>query len=302
LAYLNSNSFYSSFARKKKGYGNVPSTSPFHFTGSLGHPNTGNVSGSAIRPPAFSATAPAPAASGGSGGGSPAPAAPQGFTVQPSTLPPDPVYQAAISALQGTEANTLAGLTQQRGAYLSSAGYTEDPTTHAISFDPNNPYSQAALLRQHYQQAKTGNTNSYAAAGQLYAGSLQNAQNATTDSYNASDNALTNAVINFLASNTNAQTGVQNAYDTGAGQALATSVQNAPNNPLYAPFSAAGSGGATVSTDANGNMAVTGGAGGSALVPQSQNSVVKLASGYSIVYGPNGQALYFLDPNGNRMS
>jgi hypothetical protein len=111
-----------------------------------------------------------------------------------------------MGGLTQTRDDTIGGLQQQRGAGLQEYGYTEDPNTHAIAFDPNNPYSQAALLRKHYQQAKTGNTTSYAAQGQLYAGSLQNAQNASTDQFNASDDALTNAVINFLANNTTSST------------------------------------------------------------------------------------------------
>jgi hypothetical protein len=93
---------------------------------------------------------------------------PAGFTPTQSNLPPDPVYQAAISALKGTEGNTIAGLdAAARGRAAEHTGYTEDPTTHAIAYDPNNPYSQAALLRKSYQQSKTGNTNSYAEQGQL---------------------------------------------------------------------------------------------------------------------------------------
>lgn len=47
------------------------------------------------------------------------------------------------------------------------------------NIDPNNPFSRAALLKRSYDQSVKGNTNSYAAQGQLYAGSLQRAQNET---------------------------------------------------------------------------------------------------------------------------
>jgi hypothetical protein len=285
LSLLPSNSFYSSFAKKKGLFGGGYQAPVSSF-----YPDA---PASAPKPPS--------APSAPSGGGSPS-GPPPGFTAIQGGLPPDPAYQASIGAFAGTRDNTIAGLVQNRGAGLQEYGYTEDPNTHAIAFDPNNPYSQAALLRKHYQQAKTGNTTSYAASGQLYAGSLQNAQNASTDSYNASDNALTNAVINFLANNTIQQNAAGDTYNTNAAGALGQSVQNAPNNPLYSPSSAAGLGGATVSGDANGNMAITGGPGGSALVPQQANSTVKLANGYSIVYGPDGKALYFLDPQGNKMT
>jgi hypothetical protein len=270
MAYISPNSFYSSFAKKKHGQfsgGYQPPVSD-----AFAHP----------KPP----KPPAPAAPSAPAG---PPSTPNGFTPYTSSLPPDPAYQLTIGNLDKTQSDTLAGLTQQRGAGLQQYGYTEDPTTHAIAFDPHNPYSQAALLRQHYQQAKTGNTTSYAAQGQLYAGSLQNAQNASTDSYNASDNALTRAVINFLATNTQQQTSAGDAHDYNAGLALGQSVASAPTNPLSSSFSAAkgtaGSlAGSQVSTDKDGNVAYT------------------MSNGYSIVYGPDNKPLYFLDPKGNRVT
>jgi hypothetical protein len=104
--------------------------------------------------------------------------------------------------------------------------------------------------------------------------------------------------LRFLAKNTSDQKSAGDSFDYNAGLALGTSVQNAPNNPLYSPASAAGAGGATVSGDANGNMAITAGPGGTALVPQQANSTVKLASGWSIVYGPDGKPIKFIPPGG----
>jgi hypothetical protein len=285
MAYLNTNSFYSSFAHKTKGSGSVPKGKSA--VGVI-QPGTTGTNG-LPKPPA-----PAPVSGGPAG----APGAPAGFTVATSTLPPDPTYDMQIGTFGKTRDDTIAGLVQQRGAGLQAYGYTEDPTTHAIAFDPNNPYSQAALLRKHYQQAKTGNTTSYAASGQLYAGSLQNAQNASTDQFNAGDNAIKQAVINFLANNTTAQKTAGDTYDYNAGLAAGDRVGRVPDNPLYAPVAGANAGGAIVSTDANGNVAVTGGPGGSALVPQQPYSQVKLASGWSIVYGPDGKPAYSIDPQG----
>jgi hypothetical protein len=288
MAYLNTNSFYSSFAKKTKGSGSIPKSA----VGVI-QPGTTGTNG-LPKPPA------PPAPSGGSPAG--APGAPQGFTVATSTLPPDPTYDVQIGALGKTRDDTIAGLVQQRGAGLQSYGYTEDPTSHAIAFDPNNPYSQAALLRKHYQQAKTGNTTSYAASGQLYAGSLQNAQNASTDQFNAGDDAIKKAVENFLANNTTAQTSAGDTYDYNAGLAMGDRVGRVPDNPLYAPVAGANAGGAIVSTDANGNLAVTGGAGGSSLVPQQPYSHTALGEGWTLVYGPDGKPAYMIDPHGNRVT
>jgi hypothetical protein len=286
VAYLNPNSFYSHYrAPRSRAFGGPnlqrKATGTIKPVGSVG-----------LLGPNAPTSSPAVSSQPASG----APAPPQGFTVAPANLPPDAAYQQTIGGLGQALTNTLAGLTQQRGAYLSGAGFTEDPTTHAIAFDPNNPYSQAALLRQNYQQAGRGNTTSYAASGQLYAGSLQNAQNASTDQYNRGDNAIRDAVINFLANNTTAQKAAGDAYDYNAGIALGQSVANAPNNPLYNPQ--VGTGGGTYSTDANGNTAITAGVGGTALVPQQANSTVKLASGWSVVLDANGNAIRFIAPGG----
>jgi hypothetical protein len=73
-------------------------------------------------------------------------------------------------------------------------------------------------------------------------------------------------------------------------------VQNAPNNPLYTPFAATKGG--TVSTDKDGNMAVT--AANGPIPLGSDPNGPKLAKGYTAVYGPDGQLKYILDPSGNR--
>lgn len=72
--------------------------------------------------------------------------------------------------------------------YAQNAGIQYNPATGKFGgFDPTNPFSQAALLLKSrneasaaselsYQRGVAGNKNSYAATGQLYAGSLNNAQ------------------------------------------------------------------------------------------------------------------------------
>lgn len=53
-----------------------------------------------------------------------------------------------------------------------------------------NPYSQAAQLQRSFQNSQRGSLNGYAAQGQLYAGSLQNAQEANLKGYNQGLNTL----------------------------------------------------------------------------------------------------------------
>lgn len=216
------NSFYTAFAPKGSRFG-APKRKRTTAT------KTGVISSNV--PQRTPVTAPAVSAS--------AATAPQGFTPPAPTLPPDPAYQQQLASLGQSRDDQLLALTGERQRGLSDYGYsaTLDPSGNVtgVAFDPNNPYSRAALLRKSYQQAKAGNTNSYAAAGQLYAGSLVNAQNTATDRFQQSDDALQKALVAFLANNQAQVNAVKNAYETGAGEALADSIGRIPDNPLYSP-------------------------------------------------------------------
>jgi hypothetical protein len=279
MAYLAPNSFYKAF--KTKSYGSVPKLSgiqgPSTNVGLLGQP---------------APVASAPSAPAGVSG------APQGFTPTTAGLPPDPTYQAALAGYGKTREDTINNLLVQRNQGLSQYGYNasvdDKGNVSGVTYDPNNPYSQASLLRKNYQQSKTGNTNSYAAAGQLYAGSLQNAQNNATDKFQQGDNSLINALSAFLTNNQGAVNAANNAFDVNSGTAFGDMVQRAPDNPLYT----AASNGGLSSAGPDGQTAVTAANGPLALVAQQPNSTVKLASGWSIVYGPDGKPIKFIPPGG----
>jgi hypothetical protein len=72
--------------------------------------------------------------------------------------------------------------TQNTGYNL---GYNPDGTANAA-----NPYSQAQLLTDSYKRNQLGTTNSMAAQGQLYSGSLLNARATDDRNYSQSDAAL----------------------------------------------------------------------------------------------------------------
>ena len=82
--------------------------------------------------------------------------------------------QNAINEGRTQRDQTLAGLRVQ-GLATQQAYGLEGPFADAAT----NPYSRAAQLQKSYEQAQRGNLNSSAAAGQLYAGSFQNARQAT---------------------------------------------------------------------------------------------------------------------------
>lgn len=227
MAYLNSNSFYSSFAKKKglfSGGYQAPTSSAFG--GSLSGPTgtvkpSSTVTGSPLNAskPASSSSVPTASAAHAT-----PPVAPQ--------LPPDPAYDLQLGALGKTRDDTLAALAQQRLAGLTSYGYTEDPVTHALSIDPNNPYSQNALLTKSYKLAQGNNTVAYAERGLGYSGALQSAQETSADQYGQSQNALKTAVQNFLARNTQDTNAAASNYDYNAALALSDSLGRAATSPL----------------------------------------------------------------------
>lgn len=156
-------------------------------------------------------------------------------TSQPATpLPPDAGYEATIAGLASQRDSKIAGLGQQRQQGLLQYGYTEAPGG-ALGFDPTNPFSQAAVLKRNYDQARTGNTTNYAARGQLYAGSLQTAQDETNRGESQASDTLQKQLGAFLARNTQARFTAGSDYDLGVGQALGDAINRAPSNPAYTP-------------------------------------------------------------------
>lgn len=167
-----------------------------------------------------------PETSTGSGvalaGGKAAAAAHPGYQGGSVGTPIDPIYDQQVGAAQRTRDDTLSALAQQRNAGLSSFGYTAD-----LQFDPNNPFSQAALLKRSYDQARRATTTSIAARGGLYSGSLQNAQADVNHRQGQSEDALKRRLVEFLTKNTNAATTAKNDYETKVAQYGADSLNRA---------------------------------------------------------------------------
>src|SRR5262245_56408860 len=84
-----------------------------------------------------------------------APATPPAGPVPPAALPVDPVYLAQMGSLERQRELGYADVTGERTRGLSDYGYKEGaigPKTGygALSIDPNNPFSKAALLKRNY--------------------------------------------------------------------------------------------------------------------------------------------------------
>lgn len=102
-----------------------------------------------------------------------APAAPAA-----TPTPWDPAYETSVAGANRTYGNALAGL-----AYQKQAAQQEYGLDQGFNDYQTNPYSRAALLEQKFKQANRGTSTSYAARGQLYAGSSQNALSYNREGY-----------------------------------------------------------------------------------------------------------------------
>lgn len=169
----------------------------------------------------------------------PAPAAAPAAPAGPTPLPLDPQYDATEAGLRRTRDDTLAGLSGQRtqtlGAYGYSAQYNPDGSVASLAFDPNNPFSRAALARTRYQQSKTGTQNSMASRGSLYAGSLQQAQGINDTNFNQNEDQLQKQLGAALAGILGQERSAKSTYESGIGQAGADRITRAGDSPLYSP-------------------------------------------------------------------
>lgn len=134
-----------------------------------------------------------------------------------TTVAPPPFYgdlaQNDAAALNNLN-NTNASLDYQTGQVKQEFGFE----------DTSNPFSRARLLERTYKQAQARNTNSYAAAGQLYSGALGRAQKTAKFSYDANYDATKRQYENLLnqiqARGTQANTDYQNTVNQDAQQVL----------------------------------------------------------------------------------
>lgn len=171
--------------------------------------------------------------------GSPAPVWTPPAQPTGADLPVDPAYDAQVGAYGKSRDDTIAGLEGQRKSgllgYGYNAEYNADGTVKALAYDPNNPYSQAALARTVYQQSKAGTTNSMAERGLLYGTALTNAQNQNDTSFNVGEDSRQKALTNFLNQVQAGETSAKNDYATNFANAGADRISRAPSNPNYSP-------------------------------------------------------------------
>jgi hypothetical protein len=73
--------------------------------------------------------------------------------------------------------NTVGGINRNRETALSGLTYEEAQAKQRYGFDDaSDPFNRLNMLKEAFANSQRGNTNSYASRGQLYAGSLGDAQ------------------------------------------------------------------------------------------------------------------------------
>lgn len=175
-------------------------------------------------PPPASPASPAATAAGASGGG----------VDYDINLPVDPAWAADRLAAEKTHEAQQAGLTGQRTRSLSDYGYSE-AAGGALSFDPNNPFSKAALLKQTYDRSRRSSAQSMGSSGGLYSGAFQNQQDFVNRGQLGAEDTMTKALQGFLAQNTTAREQATNDYWAANARADAARMGRLASNPLYQP-------------------------------------------------------------------
>jgi hypothetical protein len=166
----------------------------------------------------------------GGGGGGGAAASPYSA----SNLPPDPQYDAQVLAAQKRRDFGLTGLTGERTRELSDYGFTEGPGGPV--FDPNNPFSKAAVLKYNYDKARRASAQSMGSTGGLYSGAFQSTQDYVNRGQLGAEDALTKGLQAFLAANTRSAEQVGGLDYTDALNAAAEGrIGRFQTNPLYNP-------------------------------------------------------------------
>ncbi len=220
-----------------------------------------------------------------------APTATQGPTAQ--AMAPDAIYQGQINSAQLGYAQQIAANQYERGQLGTTYGLRGD-AQGGVFDDPSNPYSRAAALQESYDNAKRGNTNSYAARGQLYAGSLQNAQNTSADGFNKGRAALISEFLGRQASLAQSDLAARNGLESAAlgaqGDALSraqTAANNAPPE-LSAPAAGGAAPGAVAPKLKAGYQFV-------------QDSGTRAGLSYKLVPGAGGKLIRLYE-NGDRVA
>src|ERR1044072_7194012 len=149
-------------------------------------------------------------------------------------MPPSPDFDAQLAELGAARDTTLTGLTGARTRTLGDYGFSED-AGGGLAFDPNNPFSKAALLKKNYDTSRRSTGQSMGSGGQLYAGAFQNAQDLVNRNQLGSEDALQKSLTAWLLENTDAATRARTRSEEGAGKIEGDRAAYAAASALYSP-------------------------------------------------------------------
>lgn len=168
--------------------------------------------------------------------GTPAPAAsPSPVNPLPLIQPPDSLYQDQTGLAGQALDTSLANVRQSRTGGLLEYGYNEDPTSGALTYDVNNAFSRAALLKKNYDTDRARSAQSMGSGGQLYSGAFQNQQDYLNRGQLQSQDALQKSLSAFLLGNTAAGTRAGTDYASAMQRAESARMARTLDNPLYSP-------------------------------------------------------------------
>lgn len=132
----------------------------------------------------------------------------------------DTAYETAKTNADHDRTSNLARITYDEGRsgrdYGFKFGYGADGFVdmNSIAVDTSDPFSKMSLLQKAYEDTKRSSANSYAAQGQLYAGSYANQQNSDAFGYSQGSDSLTKAFTDSIKGSGFNRVQTQSDYDT----------------------------------------------------------------------------------------
>lgn len=155
-------------------------------------------------------------------------------SASPPPMPWDANYDSTIGGINRNQTSDLAGLANEETGVKQAYGFD----------DLSNPFSKLALLKERFANSQRGDTNSMAAAGQLYSGAMENQKADTQHGQDIDYDALRRAYETDLGDIATRRTGVTNtAADatTAAGwERTQTALANRPDPASVPEPTAAG--------------------------------------------------------------
>lgn len=152
-----------------------------------------------------------------------------------SAPPPDPLYDEEISGLGKIRDIAIANALAQRKQGLAEYGFNESDDGTSIAFDPNNPFSRAALLKRTYNENRARAGQQMASGGGLYSGAYQTQQDALNRGQLGAEDSLQKSLLAFLAKNTASKQQAGIDFQEGVRAAESDRVSRIPDNVLYDP-------------------------------------------------------------------